>query len=45
MPAADHALDTRLDPNALDLELSLLLSSAAPSRVAQRRRRGRSPAE
>lgn len=31
MPAADHAPDTRVDPNALDLELSLLLSSAAPS--------------
>ncbi|MFF5090442.1 hypothetical protein [Streptomyces niveus] len=31
MPAADHASDTRLDPKALDLELSLLLNSAAPS--------------
>ncbi|NIY65564.1 hypothetical protein [Streptomyces malaysiensis] len=31
MPAADHTPDTRLDPNALDLELSLLLSSTAPS--------------
>lgn len=30
MPAADHAPDTRLDPNALGLELSLLLSSTAP---------------
>lgn len=31
MPAADHTLDNRLDPNALGLELSLLLSSTAPS--------------